>query len=345
MNKLNLCVIFGGKSSEHEVSILSATSVLNEIDKSKYNIHIIKIEKSGEWFYLGDGIDGGRGVPAIISPDSTDRGILIFAEGRTEKISIDVIFPILHGKLGEDGTIQGLFELAEIPYVGSGVIGSAVCMDKCVAKILFKSAGIPQADWIELRRAQQYSIAEIGEKLKFPCFIKPSNAGSSVGVSKANSREALACAIDTAFLHDDKVLIEKFINGREVECSVMGNDNPTCADALGEIVPANDFYDYEAKYQDENSKLIIPANVSEDTAEKLKEYAVRAYKICECRGLSRVDFFVEKNTGEIFLNEINTLPGFTSISMYPKMWKASGVEYKDLIDMLINFAIGGRRDG
>ncbi len=348
MNKQDLCVIFGGVSSEHEVSVVSATSVLKNINKEKYNIHMIYITKDGRWLYYDGAIeelenikdfDGLNLDMAFISPDRNDHGILRFTDSGIVKIHIDVIFPVMHGKNGEDGTIQGLFEIAGIPYVGPHVIGSSVCMDKCVAKILFKYAGIPQADWVELKRGQKPNIEEIESKLGYPCFVKPANAGSSVGISKAKNREELLRGIEVAFKEDYKLLIEEAVSAREVECAVLGNFEPECAYALGEITPTAEFYDYDAKYNDASSRLTVPAELDEDTADKIREYAKTAYKLCECRGLSRVDFFVDKGDGSIKLNEINTIPGFTSISMYPKLWGASGLSYSDLIDRLISCAM------
>lgn len=352
MEKLNICVIFGGVSSEHEVSLVSSATIIDSLDKNKYNIHMVGITKDGAWRYFDGAVSeiadfdktAENFRPAIISPDREDRGLIVFEEGGMKKIRIDVAIPALHGKNGEDGTMQGLFELAGISYVGPGVIGSAICMDKCVAKIIFREAGIPQADWVEIRRDQDFSVDEkkldeIEEKLGYPCFIKPSNAGSSVGISKAENREELSRGIRLAFEHDYKVLVEEAVNAREIESAVMGNENPVCASVLGEILPAADFYDYKAKYADENSKLLIPAPLDDATAQKIRAYAIIAYKICECRGLSRVDFFVDKVTGEIKLNEINTLPGFTSISMYPKLWQKSGVEITELLDKLIEYAL------
>ena len=352
MNKINVCVLFGGVSSEHEVSLVSATTIVKSIDKDKYNIHKIGITKTGEWRYFDDEADkivefdknADNYKKAIISPDREDGGILVFNNNGIKKISIDVAIPAMHGKNGEDGTIQGLLELANIPCVGPGVIGSSMCMDKCIAKILFKEAGIPQADWVVVRvdakgNYDKGSLDEIEQKLGYPCFIKPSNAGSSVGISKAENREELEKGIEAAAPHDRKILVEEAVNAREVESAVMGNLNPVCAPVIGEIVPAAEFYDYDAKYKDDNSKLLMPAPVDEETADKIREYAVKAYKICECRGLSRVDFFVDKVTGEIKLNEINTLPGFTSISMYPKLWEKSGLAITNLIDKLIEYAM------
>ncbi len=346
MKKLSVCILFGGVSSEHSVSEISASAVIDNIDRDKYDIHTVGITEEGKWLYFEGDTDEirthnwekGNVVPAILSPDRCDKAIIKLGE-RIEKINIDVVYPVLHGKNGEDGTIQGLCELAGIPYVGSGVIGSAVCMDKCVAKILFEKAGIPQADWVEIKLGTTPDFELIETKLGYPCFIKPSSAGSSVGVTKANNRSELKEGIDLALKHDYKVLIEEAINAREVECGVMGNFEPLTADVLGEIKPAKEFYDFEAKYQDEDSKLLIPAPVSKEVEEKIKEYAKIAYKICECRGHSRVDFFVEKTTGEIYLNEINTIPGFTPISMYPKVWEYSGVSMTKLIDKHIELAL------
>ncbi len=345
MSKLSVCVCFGGVSSEHSVSLVSARTVIANLDKNKYDIHMIGITENGEWKYFDGALDDIKNFDtdadkyssAIISPDRATHGILVFDKGGVKNIRIDVAIPAMHGKNGEDGTIQGLFELAGISYVGPKVIGSAMCMDKCVAKILFKEAGIPQADWVEVRKNEN-KIAEIEEKLGYPCFVKPSNAGSSVGISKATNREELEKGLELAFVHDYKVLVEEAVNAREVESAVMGNEEPICAPVLGEILPAAEFYDFDAKYNDENSKLLMPAPVDDETRDKIREYAVKAYKICECQGLSRVDFFVDKETGAIKLNEINTLPGFTSISMYPKLWEKSGMPIPELLDKLIEYA-------
>ncbi len=347
MSKINLCVVFGGVSSEHEVSLLSTASVLRNLDRTKYTVHTIGISKDGGWYYFtgnAETIGELKDVSkwdfdrAIISPDRDEKAILRFTQNGVEKYPIDVVFPVLHGKNGEDGTIQGLFELAGIPYVGPGVIGSAVCMDKCMAKIVFASAGIPQADWVEVRRNED-KVNEIEEKLGYPCFVKPSNAGSSMGITKAHDREELIAGLQEAFLHDEKVLVEEMMYGTEVESSVIGNLEPECAPVIGEIAPAAEFYDFDAKYNNAASVLTIPAVLDKEITEKVRQYAVRAYRACECRGLSRVDFFVNKETGDIRLNEINTIPGFTSISMYAKLWDASGVGYSQLIDHLIGYAM------
>lgn len=345
MSKLSVCVCFGGVSSEHSVSLVSAKTVIANLDKNKYDIHMIGITEKGEWKYFDGALDdikdfdknADKYSSAIISPDRKTQGILVFDKEDIKTIKIDVAIPAMHGKNGEDGTIQGLFELAGISYVGPKVIGSAMCMDKCVAKILFKEAGIPQADWVEVRKNDD-KIDEIEQKLGYPCFVKPSNAGSSVGISKATNRDELKKGLELAFIHDYKVLVEEAVNAREVESAVMGNEEPICAPVLGEILPAAEFYDFDAKYNDENSKLLMPAPVDDETRDKIRDYAVRAYKICECQGLSRVDFFIDKETGAIKLNEINTLPGFTSISMYPKLWEKSGMPISELLDKLIEYA-------
>ncbi len=347
MKKLNVCVLFGGASSEHSVSEVSASAVLDNIDRSKYEVYPVGITEDGRWLLYDGDVESirnhewekGNTSSAIISPDSNDKALIVFREDKIEKIRLDAVYPVLHGKNGEDGTVQGLCEMADIPYVGSGVIGSAVCMDKCVAKILFEKAGIPQADWVEMKLGENIDIETIESKLGYPCFIKPSSAGSSVGVTKASNRDELVAGVRLALEHDYKVLIEEAIDAREVECAVMGNLEPVTADVLGEIMPAKEFYDFEAKYQDENSKLIIPSEVDENTVNKIKEYAKRAYRICECRGHSRVDFFIDRRDGRILLNEINTIPGFTPISMYPKLWEKSGVPMKDVIDRHIEYAL------
>ncbi len=347
MKKLNVCVLFGGVSTEHSVSEVSASAVLDNIDRSKYEVYPVGITEEGKWFFYDGDTEKirehtwqtGEIVPAVLSPDRTDKALVKLTDSGVEKIRIDVVYPVLHGKNGEDGTVQGLCELAGIPYVGSGVIGSAACMDKCIAKILFEKAGIPQADWVELKIGETPDYELIETKLGYPCFIKPSSAGSSMGVTKASNRDELETGIALALEHDYKVLIEEAIDAREVECGVMGNLNPETADVLGEIKPAKEFYDFEAKYQDKDSKLMIPAPVDKATEEKIKELAIRAYRICECRGHSRVDFFIDRRDGRILLNEINTIPGFTPISMYPKVWENSGVLMTELIDRHIQLAL------
>lgn len=274
-------------------------------------------------------------------------GNILVRDGKAvldEKMNgIDVVFPVLHGCNGEDGTIQGFLELMGIPYVGCGVLSSAVGMDKVYAKIIFEKAGIPQADYLyftrkEIAKESLDIVQKVEEKFSYPVFVKPSNAGSSVGVSKAGDRDELLKALDYAAKYDRKVMVEEFINGREVECAVLGNDEPM-ASTVGEIVPSNDFYDYKAKYIDNKSKILIPADLPKDVMEKIRKYAVRAFKALDCSGLSRVDFFVHRETMDIYLNEINTMPGFTDISMYPVLWEEAGISYGELIEKLIDLAI------
>lgn len=346
MKKMSVCVLFGGVSSEHSVSEVSASAVLDNIDREKYEVHTIGITEDGRWLYFegetsqikNHSWESGKVVPAVISPDRSEKAIIKLGE-TLEKIKIDVVYPVLHGKNGEDGTVQGLCRLADIPCVGSDVVGSAVCMDKCIAKILFEKAVIPQANWVEMKIGDKIDFDLIETKLGYPCFIKPSSAGSSVGVTKASDRKELEDGVKLALEHDYKVLIEEAINAREVECSVMGNLDPKTSAVLGEIKPATEFYDYDAKYNNAASELLIPSPVDKETEEKIKEYAKKAYKICECRGHSRVDFFVEKTNGKIYLNEINTIPGFTPISMYPKLWEHSGVSMKEVISKHIELAV------
>lgn len=344
MAKKSICIIFGGVSSEHDVSVMSVRTVLENIDREKFDVTTIGITKSGEWHLFEGELPYDNWLEkspnkAILSPDRSDKAILKFTDIGIEKIHIDAVYPVLHGKNGEDGTLQGLCAMAGIPCIGSGVIGSSVCMDKCVAKVLFKNAGIPVTNWVEFRRGSAPDFDEIEEKLGYPCFIKPSNAGSSVGITKAHNRKELKDGIDLALKHDYKVLIEEAINPREIESSVRGNYAPEIAENLGEIKPAKDFYDFEAKYEDENSDLIIPAPIDDKTKATIKDYAIRAYKAAECRGFARVDFLVSRDDGKIYLNEINTLPGFTSISMYPKLWADSGVSVKETITRHIELAL------
>lgn len=348
--KRTVCVLFGGQSSEHEVSRVSATSVIKNLDKEKYDIITIGITKAGKWYLYRGPVEkiatgeweNGAATRAVISPDASIKGLIMMGEDRATKAKIDVVFPVLHGLHGEDGTVQGLLELAQIPYVGTGVLASALCMDKAYAKMIFKQAQIPQAAGTVVTRKELENMEHVLKKLEsqfsYPCFIKPCNAGSSVGITKAHDRIELQAGLEMAAKQDSKVLVEEFINGREIECAVLGNDEPQ-ASVLGEIVPQREFYDYEAKYGDANSALIIPAPLPDETTQQIRQYAIKAYKALGCSGLSRVDFFVHKETGAVYINEINTMPGFTSISMYPKLWEASGVSYSELLDKLIELAI------
>ncbi len=348
MEKLKVCVIFGGQSPEHEVSRKSVTSVLNNLDKNKYEISVIGITKNGEWYlYEGDisKIEGGEwekadNKRAIISPDAGQKAILVFSENKIEEIHPDIVFPVLHGEYGEDGTIQGLLELANIKYVGMGVLASANGMDKAYTKLVLKNEGIPQADWVVVKTSEAIEnyIPEIEEKLGYPCFVKPCRTGSSVGVGKAHDRSELISALYEAAKFDRKILVEENIDGHEVECAVLGNDNPKAA-AVGEIVPTVEFYDFDAKYNDNSTKLHIPADLPKDIYEKIREYSVKAFKAMDGMGLSRVDFFVKYSDNSIVLNEINTMPGFTNISMYPKLWIEAGIKYSELLDKLIELGL------
>ncbi len=349
MSKKRLCVIFGGQSPEHEVSRKSVTSVLNNLDENKYDIDVLGITKDGEWFlYDGDrtNIIGGEWEAdtehkhhAVVSPDAKDKAILVFDENGIKKIHPDVIFPVLHGEYGEDGTIQGLFELSHIPYVGMGVLASANGMDKIYSKMVFSSADIPQADWVVYRKGEDMDecVKKVEEKLGYPCFVKPACTGSSVGVGKAHDRQELKDAVQNALNFDRKILIEENIDGHEVECAVLGNDDPKAAE-VGEIKPTVEFYDFDAKYNDNSTELQIPADIPEETKSLIREYAVKAFKALDGQGLSRVDFFVKYSDGSVVLNEVNTLPGFTNISMYPKLWDACGLGYGELLDRLIALA-------
>lgn len=373
-DKMRVAVIFGGQSSEHEVSRVSAESVLKNIDRDKYEVEMLGITKDGRWLsydgpvgligtgewqalagsgdntkarpleILNSGSCDEKPVNSLRPVDSSAREILRAAGAEKEDKRIDVVFPVLHGCNGEDGTIQGLFELAGIPYVGCGVLGSALGMDKGYAKIVFEKEGISQGKYIVFTRKQisqdiDSLVGQIEALLTYPCFVKPSNAGSSVGVSKAHDRRELTDALHFASRYDRRILVEEFIDGREVECSVLGNDEPI-ASTVGEVVPCNEFYDYNAKYNSQGSStVIIPAQLSDEVIQKIRDYSVRAFKALDLSGLSRVDFFVHKDSGKVYINEINTLPGFTSISMYPKLWEASGIPYAKLIEKLIDLAI------
>src|ERR1700688_3572929 len=390
MKKLRVGILFGGRSGEHEVSLLSVSSVLNAIDKKKYEGVPIGITKEGRWLtaehaenllqgklVIGPGhLRPGdlettpaaavlaQGESVIVPPEPVHRqnGLMPFQSDAAltrrasdRAINVDVIFPVLHGTFGEDGTIQGLLELADIPYVGAGVLGSAAGMDKDIMKSLFIAAGIPIVKHVTILRSswkkESKRVQKLMEtKLTYPVFVKPANLGSSVGISKAHNRKELGPAIEEAAKFDRKIVIEQGVGekkekAREIECSVLGNDEPQ-ASVLGEIVPVKEFYDYNAKYLDEGSELIIPAKLTKTETKKIQELAVRSFKAVDCSGLARVDFLMEPGSGsrKIYLNEINTMPGFTAISMYPKLWAASGLEYADLIDRLIQLGIERHAD-
>lgn len=345
--KKQIAVMFGGQSSEHEVSCVSATNVIAGLDTEKYDVHMIGITKEGHWLYvqdiekIKDGSWREETTVAVLSPDRTHKGILKVNGSQVEVIPIDVAFPVLHGKYGEDGTIQGLFELAGIPYVGCGVLSSAVSMDKISTKIFADRVGVRQAAYVaDIARdlsEMENTIAQVEEKLGYPVFVKPSNAGSSQGVSKAHNREELKAALALAKEHDHRVLIEENIVGREIECAVLGGQDVK-ASQVGEILAAAEFYDFDAKYNNAESQTVINPDLPEDVKEKVRENAIAIFKAVSGFGLSRVDFFVEQGTNEVIFNEINTLPGFTNISMYPMLWAAMGVEKGELLDRVIELA-------
>ena len=352
MKSLSVCILFGGVSPEHEVSLRSAESVLNNIDESKYNVFPVGSTKEGKWILYGgkdySDLPSGRWLThpdnrqAAISP-IRGQGLLTFEGDCVVRQQIDVVFPVLHGENGEDGTIQGLLQLAGIPYVGPHVAASAVAMDKTLTKLVVDQAGITQAAWNLVRRSDMGSRMEgtldaLEAKFAYPMFVKPAGTGSSVGVSKATEREDLKKALLEAGKYDDKVLVEEFIRGREIEVAVMGNESPV-ASVCGEIDSGADFYDYDAKYITDTSVSYIPARIPEDVAETVRDTAVKVYKAIGCQGLSRVDFFVTWQENRVVFNEINTIPGFTSISMYPKLFGASGVPYSQLIDQLLELAL------
>lgn len=350
-NKLTVGVLFGGVSSEHEISLLSAVSVLTHLDPDKYRVIPFGITEKGRWFRFDGEIsllkDGnwersGQLTPVVFSASSDIHGVLVETERGLRPERIDLLFPVLHGKNGEDGTVQGLFELAGIPYVGCGVRASANCMDKDTAKRLLRDAGIPVARWSVFRPEDMNrfdAVCGAVEALTYPVFVKPSSGGSSLGVTRVENRAGLPAALAAAFRQDVKVLVEESVGGAEIECAVMGNrQNAVTGDVLGEIVPARGFYDYEKKYHDDSTEFFIPARVPETQTALLKETALNAFRALECAGLARVDFFA-KPDGSVVLNEINTLPGFTDISMFPKLFLESGLSYSDLLDRLVAHAL------
>lgn len=357
--RLRVGIIFGGRSGEHEVSLTSAKGIMNAIDKNKYEVVPIGITKEGEWLTGSDVhqrlLDAAAGHPLI--EDERGRGespgegpsiSSVLALGVTGTGPLDVVFPVLHGPFGEDGTVQGFFELVGVPYVGSGVMASAAAMDKAIAKDIFRAHGLPVVTHcVFLRRQWQAdpdaAIAECEAAMFYPMFVKPANLGSSVGIHKAKSRAQLQAGLDDAMRYDRKLLVEQGLEAREIEVSVLGNDDPI-ASVPGEIIPSREFYSYAAKYIDNATELLIPAPLSAEHTELIQQLAVMAFKALDCAGLARCDFLLEKATGEVFINELNTMPGFTPISMYPKLWEASGISYGELIDRLIELAIERNED-
>lgn len=348
--KKNLLLVFGGKSGEHEVSLRSAKNVYNAIDRGLFDVYLLGIDKNGTFRYAGRNLSGiddfseliGKGAKCTLTFEEGGPYLIVFDKNKTKRVArIDVAFPVLHGTFGEDGTIQGLFEMANLPYVGGGVLSSALCMDKEMCKRVLRDNGIKVVPFYTImkhydkemqRRILKRAISEFG----FPLFVKPSNLGSSVGISKAKDYKGLLKAVDLAFRYDLKVIVEKAIKGREIECAVIGNERPIAA-VPGEVIPVNEFYDYEAKYLKDGSKTIVPAEISKKIEKKIKEIAIKSYIACGLEGMARVDFFLTED--EIYVNEINTIPGFTEISMFPMMWKAEGISYKRLVKKLIDLAL------
>jgi D-alanine-D-alanine ligase len=344
--KIRVGILFGGRSAEHEISLLSAKNVIEGLDKNKYDIELIAIDKSGHWHLQGPYAFLHADNPKMIHlNDAVERVVLVPKEqlislsGKNLNKSLDVIFPILHGPLGEDGTIQGLLKLANIAFVGAGVLGSAVGMDKDVMKRLLRDAKIPVAKFLTVHRHEIESILfeEIVEQLGLPLFIKPSNLGSSVGVTKVKDTSSWKRALEKAFQYDRKIIIEEFIPGREFECSVLGNEHPI-ASLPGEVIPQDEFYSYDAKYLENGSIFKVPADLDAEIVWQMQQLAMKAYRVLCCEGMARIDFFLKTN-GMLYVNELNTIPGFTKTSMYPKMWEASGLSYSGLLDRLIELAL------
>ncbi|HET7628494.1 MAG TPA: D-alanine--D-alanine ligase [Bacillales bacterium] len=353
MSKKRVGLLYGGKSAEYEVSVQTALSVMNALDSDKYDIHPIYISKQGEWIH-GPKITGkveeaaklefrareGNATPAL-SPQS--QWLNNTTGDNDPSSSLDVIFPLLHGPNGEDGTVQGLLELLNLPYVGSGVMASAAAMDKWTMKDVFAAKGFPQANYIGIRKKDwekdpQAAYREVVDSIGLPCFVKPANLGSSVGISKCKTKEGLEEAFREAFQFDRKIVVEEHVDGREIEVGVLGNDDVEVSVA-GEIVPGAEFYDYRAKYEEGETSLVIPADIPDATYEEIRMIAVKAFRALDCAGLSRIDFFVRKSDGAVLINEVNTMPGFTPYSMFPLLWKESGIPYPELIDRLLQLAI------
>jgi len=350
MSRLRIGVLFGGRSTEHEVSILSAQSIISAMDPQRFEPVPLYIDKNGRWL-VGASLkrlvgEDAPGKYVYLPPDPTQHSLVPAPDGIGQPPlmpPLDVIFPVFHGLNGEDGTIQGVLELANLPYVGAGVLGSALGLDKVYMKRAFAAAGLPIVDYLPITRRQYEQdpnafIALVEERLGYPCFSKFANSGSSVGTTKAHNRSELVAGLRLASSFDRKLLVEGAVDARELEVSVLGNDEPQ-ASVVGEVVPAHEFYDYEAKYLDEGSRLLIPAPIDAGVAEEVRALAVRAFQAVDVAGTARVDFFMERATGRVLLNELNTIPGFTRISMYPKLWEASGLSYPSLIERLVDLAI------
>jgi D-alanine-D-alanine ligase len=355
-------VVFGGRSGEHDVSLRSALTVMQALQAAGYEVAPLGVTREGAWLTNGDPMAELQAAsPLFQLQEGTPIAGEVIAEVEALAVranassmpavipangwagDLDVIFPVLHGPMGEDGTVQGLFELAGLPYVGAGVLASALAMDKGVCKVLLAQAGVPQLPWLtvlrkEWERFPELVQADIERELGYPCFVKPANLGSSVGISKVHDASELPRAMSEAARHDRKLVIEQGANGRELEVAVLGNDEPLVS-VVGEIVPGNEFYDYEAKYVLDNSQLLIPADISIETSDTIRELAATAYRALDCAGMARVDFFLDRESGQVLLNEVNTIPGFTAISMYPKLWEASGVALPELVARLVDLAV------
>ncbi|NWJ44469.1 MAG: D-alanine--D-alanine ligase [Chloroflexi bacterium] len=371
-HKIRVGLIFGGRSAEHEVSLNSAKSVAAALDPEKYDITLIGITLEGNWLYLGERgtseVNPARlmaeatvgALPVTIVGDPTVNGLatieqtatgLAVSPGKTLTSGLDVVIPVLHGPYGEDGTLQGLLEMANVPYVGPGVLASAVGMDKVAQRELFRSAGISVIDYVAFKRRdwdkpekKASILAELEEKIGYPCFVKPVNMGSSVGIGRATDKSELTNAIDNAARYDRKIMVEKGVRPRELEVAVLGNDEPI-ASVVGELAHSAEFYDYKAKYIDsQGMQFFIPAQIPEELSDRIRTLAIKAYLTLDCAGMTRVDFFQDKDSGQLFLNEVNTIPGFTSLSMYPMMWEASGLSYPQLVDRLVELAIERHAD-
>ena len=349
MEKLNVVALFGGQSSEHVVSCMSVQNVAANINKEKYNVILVGITEEGRWLKV-DSLDEVKndtwrtsGSRAVLSPDATEKVLWVIRHGKAEKIPVDVVFPVLHGLYGEDGTVQGILELAQIPYVGCGVLASAVSMDKLSTKLIVKDLGIRQAEYVPVMKEELEQMDQVAKRVEvacpYPVFIKPSNAGSSRGVSRADDRKSLENGLKEAALHDRRILVEEMIVGHEVECAGFGGGKEEVrASGVGEILAAADFYDFDAKYYNSDSRTVVDPELPGNAAEEIRESAVRIFKAVDGYGLSRVDFFV-KEDGEVVFNEINTMPGFTAISMYPMLWEARGVGKEKLVDDLLEHAL------
>ena len=361
VRKIRVAVLFGGQSDEHDVSLRSAQTIIGALDPERYEVVPVGITREGQWVANGDPLKALQSISPMFALQAGDDAS---AASSTEVVAVevggsglpagltetvDIVFPALHGPKGEDGTVQGMLELAGVPYIGSGVLGSAVAMDKAVTKNLLTQAGLPQVPWVQVLRRDWERDPEaieglVGERLGYPCFVKPANMGSSVGVGKARNAAELHDAMREASRFDRKLVIEQGVDAREIELAVLGNDDPIVSVA-GEVVPAGEFYDYNAKYIDDDAQLIIPARLDREVLAYMQELAIAAFQALDLAGLARVDFFLEKGTDRVFVNEVNTIPGFTSISMYPMLWEASGVPLADLVERLVQLGVERSRDG